>query len=395
MRVPWKRILLFALALAVVGVIAAAFRPSPVRVEAASAKRGPLRVTVDAEGKTRVHDRFVVAAPVAGRLSRIHLHRGDLLEQDVTIARIDPLPLAPLDLRQLAEARARVSAAEELMREAGAVVEHTSADCEQARREYDRAERLVETGDIARQEYERIRNVEQTCRKQLEATRFKARAARSEVDVAKSALLAIEQAGQSGQASAVFVRSPLRGRVLRLIEESERVVAAGAPLIEVSNASNLELVIDLLSNDAVKVKPGARVLIENWGGEQALRARVRSIEPSAFTKISALGIEEQRVNVIADFIDPPGPLGDAYRVEARIVIWEAEGLLLVPASSLFRDGQSWSVFVIENSRARQRRVEVGHRTAFDVEILSGLAQDSQVILHPTNQMRDGLSVKAE
>lgn len=395
MRVPWKKIALAILALGVIGLLATAFRPAPVQVEAARARPGPLRVTVDAEGKTRVHDRFVVAAPVAGRLSRINLHRGDLLARDAVIARIDPLPLAPLDPRQLAEARARVAAAEELKHQAEAIVEHTSADCEQARREYERAERLVETGDIAKQEFERIRTAERTCQKELEAARFKARAAAAEVDVAKAALLAVEQAGQSGPTAAVFVRSPLRGRVLRVIEESERVVTPGTPLIEISNPSNLELVIDVLSTDAVKVSPGAPVLIENWGGEQPLQAKVRLVEPSAFTKVSALGIEEQRVNVIADFVDPAGALGDGYRIEARIVIWESENVLLIPASALFRHGQGWSVFVIENGMARQHEVEVGHRTAIDVEIQQGLAEGTEVILHPTNQITDGLRVKTQ
>jgi HlyD family secretion protein len=395
MRVSWKIIALVVLALGVIALLATAFRPSPIQVDATHARRGPLRVTVEAEGKTRVRDRFVIAAPVAGRLSRISLRRGDLLKRDAVIARIEPLPLAPLDPRQLAEARARVVAAEELKHQAEAIVERVSADCEQARREYERAERLLETGDIARQEFERVRNTARTCQKELEAAQFKARAAASEVEVAKAALLAVEQAGQSGQAAVVFVRAPARGQVLRVIEESERVIIAGAPLVEMSNPSNLELVIDVLSTDAVKVNPGAPVWIENWGGEEALQAKVRLIEPSAFTKVSALGIEEQRVNVIADFVDPPGPLGDGYRIEARIVIWESENVLLVPASALFRHGQGWSVFVIENGRARQRKVEVGHRTAFDVEVRQGLTEGTEVILHPTNQITDGLRVKTQ
>lgn len=390
----WLRILLLVAALgAVVFAVIIALRPSPIGVEAARVACGTLRVTIDAEGKTRVQDRFAVAAPVTGRLARIGLHRGDQVSRDAVLARIDPLPLAPLDPRQIAEARARIAAAEHLRHEADAVVAHARADCEQARREFERAEKLVETGDIARQEFERLRTAEQTCRQQLEAATFKARAVAAEVEVAKAALLAIEQAGQSGQASTVFVRAPVGGRVLRVLEESERVVTAGTPLLELSSHA-LEIVIDVLSVDAVKVQPGASVRIEGWGGEQPLQARVRLIEPSAFTKVSALGIEEQRVNVIADFVEPTVPLGDGYRVEAQITVWEGEQVLQVPTSALFRKGQGWSVFVIENGQARERKIEVGHRSPTAVEIRSGLVEGATIILHPTNELADGVQVKA-
>lgn len=389
----WLKIMLLVVALgAVAFAVAVALRPSPIGVEAARAACGTLRVTIDAEGKTRVQDRFAVATPVTGRLTRIGLRRGDQVSRDAVLARIDPLPMAPLDPRQTAEAQARVAAAEHLRHEAEAVVAHANADCEQARREFARAEKLVETGDMARQEFERLRTAEQTCRQQLEAATFKARSVAAEVEVAKAALLAIEQAGQSGQAAAVFVRAPVAGRVLRVLEESERVVTAGTPLLELSNRA-LEIVIDVLSVDAVKIQPGAPVRIEGWGGEQVLPARVRLIEPSAFTKISALGIEEQRVNVIADFAEPAVPLGDGYRIEAQITVWEAEQVLQVPTSALFRKGQGWGVFVIENSQARERQVEIGHRNSTAVEIRSGLTDGATVILHPTNELSEGVHVK--
>lgn len=389
----WLKIMLLVAALgAVAFAVAVALRPSPIGVEAARAACGALRVTIDAEGKTRVQDRFAVATPVTGRLTRIGLRRGDQVSRDAVLARIDPLPMAPLDPRQTAEAQARVAAAEHLRHEAEAVVAHANADCEQARREFARAEKLVETGDMARQEFERLRTAEQTCRQQLEAATFKARSVAAEVEVAKAALLAIEQAGQSGQAAAVFVRAPVAGRVLRVLEESERVVTAGTPLLELSNPA-LEIVIDVLSVDAVKIQPGAPVRIEGWGGEQVLPARVRLIEPSAFTKISALGIEEQRVNVIADFAEPAVPLGDGYRIEAQITVWEAEQVLQVPTSALFRKGQGWGVFVIENSQARERQVEIGHRNSTAVEIRSGLTDGATVILHPTNELSEGVRVK--
>lgn len=391
----WNRVVaLIAVLGAAVFFIVTALRPSPVRVETARVACGPMRVTVDAEGKTRARDRFVVAAPVTGKLSRITLRRGDAVRRDEVVARIAPLPLAPLDPRQLAEARARVATAEQLKQEADAMAERARADCDQAQREQARAEKLIETGDVSRQDFERARNAAQTCRQQIEAAKYRARAAASEVEVAKAALIAVERAGQSGGAATVFVRAPVSGRALRVLEESERVVMAGAPLVELSNPS-LEVVIDVLSVDAVKVRPGMQALIEGWGGEQALQARVRLVEPSAFTKVSALGIEEQRVNVIADFTQPDTPLGDGYRVEARIVTWEADAVLKIPVSALFRSGQNWSVYVVENGMARRREVEAGRRTAFEAEILNGLRENEDVIVHPSNLIADGTRVAVE
>jgi HlyD family secretion protein len=353
-----------------------------------------MRVTVDAEGKTRARDRFVVAAPVSGRLERIDLRRGDAVRRDEVIARIDPPPMAPLDPRQLAEAKARVATAEQLKHEADAVVEQARADCEQAQRELSRAEKLIETGDVSRQDFERARNAALTCQQQIEAAKYRARAAASEVEVAKAALIAVERTGQSGASATVFVRAPVSGRVLRVAEESERVVMAGAPLVELSNPS-LEVVIEVLSADAVKVKPGSPVLIDGWGGEQALEARVRLVEPSAFTKISALGVEEQRVNVIADFIGRDTPLGDGYRLETRIVIWETNEALKAPMNALFRSGQRWNAFVVENGIAKRREVETGHRADFEVEVLSGLREGENVITHPSNLVADGVRVSGD
>lgn len=392
-KVWLKRILLIALVIVIAVVVRQALKPTPTNVESSAVNRGQMRVTIDAEGKTRVHDRFVVAAPVAGKISRIALHRGDWVESGTVVAQIEPPPLAPLDPRQLAETRARVATAEELRHEAETIVERVRADCEQARREFERAEKLVESGDIPKQEFERMKNAEKTCQQQLEAAKFRARAAASEVEVAKAALIAVQRAGQSNTAATVAVRAPVRGRVLRVLEESERVVAPGTPLIELSSQS-LEIVVDVLSTDAVKIKPGASVFIEGWGGDRTLNARVRMIEPSGFTKVSALGIEEQRVNVIADFVEAFDPLGDGYRIEARLVVWEAENVLKVPASALFRQGQNWSVFVIENGQAKLRGVEIGHRNMYEAEVLKGLQETETVILHPASEIKDGLIVRS-
>ncbi|QQS44755.1 MAG: efflux RND transporter periplasmic adaptor subunit [Acidobacteriota bacterium] len=381
------------LAVGVIAALSVALQPKVLPVESARVTRGPLEQAIEAEGKTRVLDRFIIAAPVTGRMARIKLKRGDRVERQRLITTIDPLPLSPLDPRQYAEANARVSAALSVEREAQALVERTRVECEQARRERQRLEKLIETGDASRQEFERARDTESACLRQLEATRFKAAAASWEVEAARAALIPYESRRATGSSAPVIVRSPVSGRVLSLIEENERVITAGSPLIELSNPDNLEIVIDVLSTDAVRIRPGTAVRIRNWGGDDVLRAQVRLIEPMAFTKVSALGIEEQRVNVIADFIDPAGPLGDGYRVEAEIVIWRSDNTLQAPASALFRRGDQWSAFTIEDGVARQVDVEIGHRTPLAVEVLKGLREGAEVIVHPTNDLSPGIRVK--
>lgn len=366
-------------------------RPKPTRVDAAKAVRGPLQVTVDGEGRTRVRDRYTVASPVTGRLRRITLRRGDLVQQGQLIAQIEYLPLAPLDPRQRAEAVARVNAAEDAQHQSDAMVQRARASYEQAKREFERNQRLVADGVISRQELEQAQTAVDVAAREVEAAKSQSETAGHDVEVARSALLVLER-GRTESLATVQVKAPVGGSVLRVIEESERVVGAGAPLIELSNPSRLEVVIELLSTDAVKVKPGALVLIERWGGDTDLQARVRLIEPSAFTKVSALGVEEQRVNVIADLTESSQVLGDGYRVEGRIVIWENESVLKIPSSALFRTGDAWSVFVIAAGKAYRRQVEVGHRTAFDAEILNGIKDNEQVVVHPSNEITDGVSV---
>lgn len=384
--------LLLLVAAVIVGLLTMWLVPTPTKVDVTSVSREAMTVTVDGEGKTRVRDRYVVAAPVAGRLRRIALRRGDAIKSGQLIAQIDPLPLSPLDPRQRAEAVARVNAAEDAKREIDRMVERNKATYDQARRELDRSENLTRSGVISRQELERSQTAVSTSLREYEATRSRAESAAHEVEVARAALLAGNQS-QGSPAASVKVHAPTGGRVLSVIEESERVIVAGAPLVEVSNPANLEVVIELLSTDAVKVSPGARVFIEAWGGPAALEAQVRLIEPSAFTKVSALGIEEQRVNVIADLTTPSTALGDGYRVEARIVVWQDENVLQVPVSALFRRDDVWSLFVVEDGRARLRTVEVGQRTPFAAQIKSGVEADEEVIVHPANEIADGTRVQ--
>ena len=363
-------------------------RPAPLLVEAAAAVRGPMRVTVDEDGETRAHDRFVVAAPIPGRLLRVELEEGDSVHENQIVARIEPLPL---NQQQRQEVLARIEAAEAVKRQADARLAHAREDYEQARRDRDRMERLAHENVTSAQALEQARNAEITGGQELEAAKFSALAAGSDVKLARAGLVGIESSGV--QKKIVSLRSPVAGRVLRIVEKSERVLLGGAPVIVVGDPGKIEVITDVLTTDAVNIKPGAAVFLEAWGGAHALRARVRLVEPAGFTKISALGVEEQRVNVVSDFVDAPEGLGDGYRVEARIVTWEASDVLKIPGSAPYRMGDSWSVYVVEGGRVRQRPVQVGHRNSNEVEILSGLGAGDVVVLHPSNQLREGSRVK--
>jgi HlyD family secretion protein len=363
-------------------------RPKPVPVEVAEVTRGPMTVTVEEEGETRIHDHFVISAPVAGRLLRIDLDAGDTVQKGQIIARIVPAPIEP---RQRAELVAQLEAAKASTREAQAQVDRAQSEYQQASRDRSRSEQLAASGVISREALEQSQTKEATALKALEAARQRLDAAKAQEAAAKARLLEAERGGTPG--AVVLVRSPLKGKVLRLLEQSERVVTPGMPLLDLGYSPQLEVVTDVLSTEAVKVHAGDPVLLEGWGGGKPIRARVRLVEPSGFTKISALGIEEQRVNVVIDFVDPPGPLGDGYRVEARIIIWQSGDVLKLPASALFRHGDGWAVFTVENGRARLREVKIGHRNASEAEILSGIDAGSPVVLHPTNEIREGIRVR--
>lgn len=385
----WRRLRWWIAGLALAALVVFALLPSPIRVEVGRSQRGPMRVTVDEEGETRAHDRFVVAAPVPGRLMRVELEEGDAIAQNQVVAVIDPLPLSQ---REREEVLGRMEAAEAAKRHADARADHARADYDLARRDRLRAEGLARDGVISTQALEQARNAELTGAQELEAAGYSARVAESEVKVARAGLVSL----QPGNVRRVVqIRSPVSGRVLRIQEKSERVVQAGTPILALGDPAKVEVVVDVLSTDAVRIRPGTDVFLEGWGGDRPLRARVRLVEPSGFTKISALGVEEQRVNILADFVDPPGALGDGYRVEARIVIWAAENVLKMPASAAFRRGQGWSAFVIEGGRARLRNVEIGHRSETEAEVLHGLTEGAAVIVHPSNLVREGARVRAQ
>ncbi len=387
MNRKFKRFLTSMTVVAAAVVAAIAFRPKPTEVEAARAVRGPLQVTIDEDGETRARDRFTLSAPVAGRVSRITLREGDQVVPETIIATISPLPLDP---RELAEIRARIDSAEARHREAEQQLARWETDHAQATRERNRTRLLAADRLIAQKELELAESKEASAAKEVESAKFRLQSAAADLEREKAGLVSLQSQREAGKI--VAIQAPVRSRILRILEKSERVVPSGTPIVVLSNPQKIEIVVDLLSSDAVKVKPGASVIIENWGGPCPLRARVRMVEPYGFTKVSALGIEEQRVNVIADFVDSPEGLGDGYRVDARIVVWEASDVLKIPASALFRTGQAWSVFTIENGRTSVAAVEVGHRNASEAEILKGLVENGQVILHPANDLKSGARV---
>jgi HlyD family secretion protein len=364
-----------------------------VRVELGAVDRGPLEVTVDEEGRTRVRNRYVIAAPVSGRLERVILDAGDAVAAEEVVARVSP---APLDPRTTAQAEARLEAAISLRGGARARVGQARAALAQAQRDLQRARTLAAAGTVSDQELEQAELAQASRLEELHGAREAEDAAAHEVQAAEAALLTAGGgpggAARGGRDTFVEVRAPAAGRVLRVFEESQRVVAVGTPLLEVGDPADLEIVIDVLSADAVKIRAGAEMRLGAWGGEETLRARVRRIEPSGFTKLSALGVEEQRVNVIGDFVDPPGALGDGYRLEARIVVWRADDVVRVPTSALFRRGEGWHVFAVEDRRARLYAVEIGHHGVEAAEAVSGIEPGSRVVLHPTDRVADGVRI---
>lgn len=389
MTKTFKLSLRILLLLAVAILVILAVRPRPYAVETTQADIGPLQETVEAEGETRTHDRYTVAAPVSGRLMRIGLHDGDRVAAGQVVAIMRP---SPLDDRERAAAAARINSAEALLQAAAEQVAHDRATLEQARRERMRTEQIAGQGIATTQALEQARTAEQLAVKTLAADESRARAMTAQLREARTSLFAADP-GQGGSGRSINLRVPQSGAVLRVLEQSERVVAVGTPLLLVGDPRKLEVVVDVLSNDAVRVVPGAAVTLDEWGGSPPLRGTVKVVEPYAVTKISALGIEEQRVNIIVDLIDRPEQLGDGYRVVAKIVTWSQEKVMKIPLSALFRVGERWCIFVVEGGKARQRPVIIGHRSREYAEIISGITPGTTVVLHPSNTLNDGMRVR--
>ncbi|MQA88625.1 MAG: efflux RND transporter periplasmic adaptor subunit [Gemmatimonas sp.] len=366
-----------------------AFRPTPIPVDTASVTRGRLETTIDAEGITRVVDRYEIAAPISGRLERISVQEGDPVAAGAEVARLSP---APLDPQAFSQAQAGVAAAEARVGEATAALEQARETMQQAQRSAQRVQEIVAAGGLSAEAGEQAVLDATRSEQQFEAAQARVQAANSELAAARAAVVGIDQEGSGGRA---VVTAPAAGRVLRVHERSERVVPAGTPLVDIGDAAGLEVVIDVLSTDAVRIQPGAPIRVEDWGGGTTLLGQVRRVEPSAFTEVSALGVEEQRVNVVGDLVDPPPTLGDRYRVETRIVVWEGVDVVKVPTSALFQVGEAWMVFAVEGGEAVQREVVVGQRGAAEAEVLSGLEPDETVVLFPSDQLEDGAAVQPE
>ena len=381
---------LIASVLVVAAIAAVALWPQSMEVTVVRAERGPMQVTVDEDGETRVRDRFLVTAPVSGRVHRIEIEPGDPVVRGKTVlARITPAESPLIDPRTRGELQAAVEAATASVGQARAERQRAATTLERARSTLRRQQELMKAGAIASDALEAAETELATAEDALRAAEFMERRAESEVQLARARLSAPSTSGRS-----VDVLSPIDGTVLKRLRQSEGVVPVGEPLLEIGEPGRMEIVADLLSTDAVRVSSGAEVLIEQWGGGHTLHGRVRRVEPSGFMKVSALGVEEQRVNVIVDFTDPKEAvrLGDGYRVEVRVVLWKEDDVLKVPVGALFRQGEGWAVFVVEEGRVRRQTVQLGQRNENDGQITSGLEAGTTVVLHPPDTLTDGTGV---
>ena len=386
--------LLVLLIVAVAVAVVLALRPRPVPVDVAAATRGTLVVAIEETGVARVKDRYVISAPVTGTVSRQLLEPGDSIAERQVVAELAPVRSPLLDARTRSEARARISAAESALGQAEAQQARAKVARDQSHEELDRARALATGGSLPGQELERAEFEVRMRGEEVASAAFAVKVAAEQVRVSRATL---EGEGPA-RAGHVEVLAPVSGRVLRVFQKSEGVVVAGTPLLEVGNPEVLELVIDLLTTDAVRVGPGTPVTIQGWGGERPLAARVRKVEPSAFTKLSAPGVEEQRVNVIAALTEPRerwAALGDGFRIEGRLVLWRGEDVLEIPLGAAFRHGDGWAVFRVASGRARLTPVRIGHRGETEVEVLEGLEPGACVAVHPGDRVKDGARVEPQ
>jgi HlyD family secretion protein len=394
----WRRSIfwLVILMLMIIGLILA-FRPQPVMVDLVSVQSGPLVVAVSEDGETRIRDVYELSAPVTGRMLRIEVEVGDqVIAAETLVAQIRPIDPEFLDVRSEEEARAAIKAAEASLAVAKAELVEAESELEFATTELDRANRLIQ-GDIiseraldsAKREYKTKQAGVNTAKASLLARQF-------ELAQARAHLMSPADAQLRGMdCQCVNILSPITGKILRIIHESERVVSAGTPIIEIGDPDDLEIVVDFLSSDAIRIEPGQRVIIDEWGGDYSIEGIVQRVEPFGYTKTSALGIEEQRVNVIIDLTDPKEKwqkLGHGYQVEVRVVLWENDNVLKIPMTSLFREAGKWAVFAEQYSRAKLRYVEVGQRNEFEAEILEGLTEKERLVLHPSNLIHDDVRI---
>jgi HlyD family secretion protein len=375
------------------------FRPKPVAVDLDGVVQAALQVTISDEGEARVRDVFVVSAPIAGLMRRLELKAGDRVTPNQTvIARLEPSVPMFLDERAAAEARAGVDAANAATKFAQAQLGRAEAERDFARSELRRLQGLASRQSISQNDLDAAERRAKTAVAAVAEAQASLRMRQSEYVQAQARLLNPTKVSKAAKdCDCVIVYSPVSGSVLRVLQESEAVVTAGTPLLEIGDPANMEVRVDLLSEEAVRVRAGQRVLIEGWGGWGSLAGVVRRVEPFAFTKVSALGIEEQRVNVLIDLTEPRERwrrLGHGYRVQPSIVVWETDRAVQVPQSALFRDGEQWAAFVAEGNFARLRHVVIGQHNDTQVQIVSGLSPGERIVVHPNDRIEDGTRIVA-
>jgi HlyD family secretion protein len=395
-KAAWRRLIPYPLGAGLIFLIFQALRTAPIAVETGTVTRGPLTVTVLEEGKTRIRHRYLITPPVAGYLNRVPLRAGARIEAGKTVlATCQPQPAGFLDPRARAEAEARLKASEAMRMQRETQIERVRAALDLAQKEMARAKELKKSGAIAAKDWDTAESQVSMLTRDLNTAQFAMKVSEFELAQARAALNQV-QTPQTENIDPLKIIAPVDGYVLNVFEESARMVMAGTQIMEVGDHTDLEAEIELLSSDAVGVQPGADVSIEQWGGEKPLRGKVTVVEPGGYTKVSALGVEEQRVKVRVNFIDPLPPgttLGDRFRVEARIVTWHGENVLQVPTGALFRRGGDWMTFLFAGGKARHTKVEIAHNNGVTAEVRSGLTQGQRVILHAPDAVADGAKVE--
>ena len=388
-----KRVILSVLGLCGAGLLVYAWLPKPIPVESEPVRRGPLKVTVDEDGRTRVKDRYVVGAPLSGRVARIELRAGDVVTKGTVLARILPADVPLVDPRTHAMADARVASSSAAVFQSRSSIDRAKIALDSAEKELARTRDLAKRDAVPAVELERAELAARARSEELVSAKFGADIATHELASARAA--ADHGRGRAARADEQFeVTSPTAGVILRILQGSEGVVVAGTPLVEVGDPAALEIAVDVLTTDALHIAPGAHVTIERWGGEPLL-AHIRRIEPSAFVKVSALGVEESRVNAIIDLDEPRERwkgLGDGFRVEARVLVWEDPKALFVPDGALFRSGEDFCAFVVEGGRARMRRLKLGRRNGVIAQVLEGAQEGDRVVVHPTDRIVEGVRI---
>jgi len=382
--------------LLVLALLGWAFMPTPAEVEIAAVTQGRFERSVQEDGKTRLRDRYVVSAPLAGRVARILLKQGDTVVRDAPVATFWPVAPALLDERTRAEQSARIGAMQASVARAQANVGRAGAALDQARAELKRSEALAQQGFVSSNQNETGRLAVRLREKELESARQEEAAARHELEQSRIVLKQFSQSPRDGPQRAYEVKAPISGKVLKVLQQSEGILLAGTPIMELGDPTQLEVVVDILTEDAAQIKPGTAVQLSNWGGPDVLEGQVRLIEPAAFTKVSALGVEEQRVNTIIDITSPPEKwrtLGDGFKVDVRVLVQVVENAIKVPVSALFPVGARSGLFVLANGRARLQEIEVAARNGVDAWVKTGLAKDTQVIVYPDTKLKDGDRVK--